>query len=409
MKNKRLLVRTVVLVALVAAIAACSKSKRAEKPAELVPFQSSARIERLWSTSVGESAPKLRLGLSLAAAGESLFVANHKGEVFAFNQANGKRLWRTATKLSLTGGPGVGEGLVVAGASHGDVVALDAATGEVKWKSYINSEILAAPVIANQLVVMRLVDGRVVALNAADGKQAWSAEEQVPRLSLRGTSRPTLAGNLVLSGFDNGRVLAMQLADGNTVWDAAVSPPSGRTELERVNDVDTQVAVQGRDAYVVTFQGKAARVDMETGAVVWSRDISSYSGLVPDETSLYITSTDGSVQKVENRNGVEAWKQVALRNRKLSPPAVLGDLVAVADFEGYVHLLDRETGALAARIHALGTRVSAEPIVSGDRLFMLDAEGNVVALRASRVAAGTGTNTSSGSTDGKSPSTLRPR
>ncbi len=408
MNNKRLLARTV-LVAVLAAVAACSKSKRTDKPAELVAFQSSARIERVWSANVGDSAPKLRLGLALAAAGESLFVANHKGEVFAFNQANGRRLWRTATKLSLTGGPGVGEGLVVAGASHGDVVALDAATGEVKWKAYISSEILAAPVIANQLVVLRLVDGRVVALRAADGTQAWSAEQQVPRLSLRGTSRPTLAGNLVLSGFDNGRVLALQLADGNTVWDASVSPPTGRTELERVNDIDTQVAVQGPDAYVVTFQGKAARIDMETGEIVWTRDISSYSGLVPDETSLYITSTDGSVQKVENRNGVEAWKQQALLYRRLSPPAVIGELVAVADFDGYIHLLDRETGALAGRTHALSTRVSAQPIVSGDTLFMLDAAGNVVALRATRVAAGTGTNTSAGSADGNSPATLRPR
>jgi outer membrane protein assembly factor BamB len=407
--NHKRLLRTAALVVLVAAVAACSKSKRAEKPAELVSFQSSARIERVWSANVGNSAPKLRLGLSLAAAGEALFVANHNGEVFAFNQANGKRLWRTATKLPLTGGPGAGEGLVVAGASHGDIVALDAATGEVKWKSYVNSEILAAPVIANQLVVMRLVDGRVVALRAADGKQAWSAEEQVPRLSLRGTSRPTVAGNVVLNGFDNGRVLALQLSDGGTVWDASVSPPSGRTELERVNDIDTQVAVQGRNAYVVSFQGKAARIDMETGEVVWTRDISSYSGLVPDEASLYVTSTDGSVQKVDNRNGIEAWKQQALRNRRLSPPAVLGELVAVADLEGYVHLLDRETGALAARTHALSTRVSAEPVVSGDMLFMLDAAGNVVALRATRVAAGTGTNTAAESADGKSPATLRPR
>jgi outer membrane protein assembly factor BamB len=406
-KHSRLL-RVAALVVLVATVAACSKNKRADKPAELVSFQSTARIERVWSASVGSSAPKLRLGLSLAAAGDALFVANHNGEVFAFNQANGRRLWRTATKLPLSGGPGAGEGLVVAGASHGDIIALDAATGAVKWKSFVNSEILAAPVIARQTVVVRLVDGRVVALRVEDGKQIWSAEEQVPRLSLRGTSRPTIANNLVLSGFDNGRVLALQLSDGGTVWDAAVSPPSGRTELERVNDIDTQILVQGNDVYAVAFQGKTARIDIETGQVVWTRDISSYSGLAPDADSLYVTSTDGAVQKVGNRNGVEAWKQEALRHRRLSPPAVLGDFVAAADFEGYVHFFDRATGALAGRTHPLTTRVSAEPVVSGDTLFMLDAAGNVVALRATAVAAGTGTNTNAQPSDSK-PSALRPR
>jgi outer membrane protein assembly factor BamB len=407
-KHSRLL-RVAALVVLAATVAACSKNKRADKPAELVSFQSSARIQRVWSANVGSSAPKLRLGLSLAAAGDALFVANHNGEVFAFNQANGRRLWRTATKLPLSGGPGAGEGLVVAGASHGDIIALDAATGAVKWKSFVNSEILAAPVIARQTVVVRLVDGRVVALRTDDGKQIWSAEEQVPRLSLRGTSRPTIANNLVLSGFDNGRVLALQLSDGGTVWDAAVSPPSGRTELERVNDIDTQILVQGNDVYAVAFQGKTARIDIETGQVVWTRDISSYSGLVPDADSLYVTSTDGAVQKVGNRNGVEAWKQEALRNRRLSPPAVLGDFVAVADFQGYVHFFDRETGALAGRTHPLSARVSAEPVVSGDTLFMLDAEGHVAALRATRVAAGAGTNTATGVLDAESKTPLRPR
>jgi outer membrane protein assembly factor BamB len=248
-----------------------------------------------------------------------------------------------------------------------------------------------------------------VALRAEDGKQVWSAEEQVPRLSLRGTSRPTIASNVVLSGFDNGRVLALALADGATVWDAAVSPPTGRTELERVNDIDTQVVVQGSDVYAVAFQGKAARIDMETGQVQWSRDISSYSGLVPDGDSLYVTSTDGSVQKVGNRSGVEAWKQQALRNRRLSPPAVLGSFVVVADYEGYVHFFDSATGTLAGRTHALNTRVTAEPVVSGETLFMLDAEGNLVALRASAVEAGKGTNTSVGPSDSSKPSVLRPR
>jgi outer membrane protein assembly factor BamB len=168
------------------------------------------------------------------------------------------------------------------------------------------------------------------------------------------------------------------------------------------------VVVQGNEAYVVTYQGKAARIDLETGQILWTRDISSYSGLAPDADSLYVTSTDGSVQKVGNRNGVEAWKQQVLRNRKLSPPAVLGGFLAVADYEGYVHFFDRETGTLAARTHPLSTRVSAEPVVSGDLLFMLDAAGNVVALRATAVAAGTGTNTNAQPSDSK-PSTLRPR
>jgi outer membrane protein assembly factor BamB len=382
MSNKGLF-RIAALAAMVVLAACASKDKKAEKPAALVKFQSTATVKRVWRASIGSGAPKLRLGLSLAADGDALFAADHKGAVAAFRQSDGRRLWQTNTRVPLTAGPGAGEGLVVAGGSHGHVVALNAANGEVKWRSYINSELLSAPVIAENTVVLRTVDGRVVALRASDGVQEWSSEQQVPRLSLRGIARPIIVGDLVISGFDNGRVLAYQLADGATAWDANVAPSSGKSELERLNDIDTQVMARGDSVYVVTYQGKAADIDLQTGQIQWSRDESSYSGLALDDANVYITSAEGSVIKLVARNGIEEWNSSVLARRQLSPPAVLGDLVAVADLKGYVHFFDRKSGKVAARIHALSKRVAAEPVVVGDTLYMLDVSGNIAALRAS--------------------------
>jgi outer membrane protein assembly factor BamB len=379
------------VAALGALLAGCASStKKADKPVELTDFQSTAKVSRVWGASVGSSEPRMRLGLSLAADGEVLYAANHAGQVVALRQADGRRLWQTSTKVPLTGGPGVGAGLVVAGGSHGHVVALDAATGAIKWKSFINSELLSAPAVSSDYVVFRAVDGRVVALHASDGTQAWSAEQQVPRLSLRGIARPSITGDLVLSGFDNGRVMALTLGSGDTAWDANVAPSTGKTELDRLNDIDTQLAVRGTDVFVVTFQGKAARVDLETGNLQWSRDVSSYSGLALDDDGVYVTSANGSLIKLSARSGVELWNNPVLKNRHLSPPAVLGNLVATADLDGYVHFFDTATGTLAARVKVLSDRVTTEPVVSGDTLFMLDAAGNIVALRAGPAPEGQG-------------------
>jgi len=387
--NGRSLRRGLALAALLALAAACSTTKKSERPAELKTFQGTAKVDRLWQARIGSGAPKLRLGLSLAAAGDTLFAASYDGNVSAFNQASGKRLWRTATKLPLTAGPGTGEGLVVAGASHGDIVALDAATGKIKWKSYVNSELLSAPYIDKGVVVLRAVDGRVVALNAGDGKQLWSAEQEVPRLSLRGTARPSIVGDMVYSGFDNGRVLALQLSDGSTVWDANVAPSTGTNELERLNDIDTSLQVRGNKLYVVTFQGKAAQLDLVTGQILWSRDESSYSGLTVDDDGVYITTADGTVTRLNTGTGVQTWESTALSHRRLSPPALLGDLLAVADFNGYVHFFDRGTGKLMARTHPLSARVSATPLAIDGRLFVLDTAGDLVALRATPVPTAT--------------------
>jgi len=373
--------RPLAVLALLVLVAACaSESRKAEEPAELVELQSTANIRSLWKASAGDGAPKLRLGLSLAADDAAIYAASHAGSVMAFNKANGRRLWSTNTRLSLTGGPGVGEGLVVAGASHGQLVALDAATGAIKWQGFINSELLSTPVIAKGVVALRTVDGRVAVFRASDGTEIWSAEQQVPRLSLRGTSSPLIVGDLVVVGFDNGRVQALRLNDGFTAWDVNLAPPGGKTELDRLNDIDTVMRVRDGDLYVVTFQGKVARLDLETGDAAWTRDASSYSGLAVDDSGVYVSTAEGAVVKI-TLDGIESWNTEVLARRKLSPPAVIGDLVAVADLEGYVHFLDRDTGDLAGRVHPLSARVSADPVVSDGTVFVLDVAGNIAALR----------------------------
>ena len=337
-------------------LAACGSKGNIDPPAELTKFEATAGIERVWSAGVGDGAPELRLGLAVALDGDAVFAAGHDGDVSAFDLATGRKRWTTKTRLRLTGGPGAGQGVVIAGASHGDIVALDAATGAVKWKTRINSEILAAPAISGEFAAVRTVDGRLAMLRLADGSQAWSAEQQVPRLSLRGTGSPAVAEGLAISGFDNGRVLALNIADGSTAWEVTVAPPSGRTELERLVDIDSAVKIVEDDAYVVTYQGRVTRLARDTGQSWWARDLSSYRGLATDEDGVYVSTAEGGVIKIGRRTGVEMWKQEVLSRRRLSAPAALGTHVAVADLEGYVHLLDAGTGALAARTR-IGDRV----------------------------------------------------
>lgn len=178
--------------------------------------------------------------------------------------------------------------------------------------------------------------------------------------------------------------MALALKDGATVWDISVAPPTGRTELQRLIDIDAGVLAAGNDIYAVTFQGKAARIDRDTGQVQWSRDLSSYSGAALDEDGYYASTSDGALVKIGRRSGIEIWNQQVLSRRRLSAPAVLGKLVAVGDLDGYVHFFDAGNGELAARLHPLGARVSAPPIVVGDLLVMMDSDGKIAALRAGK-------------------------
>ena len=374
--------RTLALLSLLAALAACNTDKAAEPPAELVDIKQSLPVERLWSTSVGGGGEKLRLALGLAAADDVLYAASRKGEVRALDPANGRTRWETKLKAELAAGPSAGEGLVVVGTSSGTVIALEAADGQERWRAKLSGEVLAAPLVAGGRVIVRTVDGRLRALQATDGKEAWMVEDLVPRLTLRGTSPPVRAGDVVFCGFDSGRVMAVSIPTGDILWQAQVSTPRGRSELERLADIDAAVRVAGDEVYAVGYQGRIAMIARDSGQIWWTRDLSSYRDIGMDEAQLYVATSDGDVVAMRRRDGGVAWQQTGLKRRGLGAPVLHGGAVVVGDFDGYLHWLDRETGRFVARERPGRTRFATTPIVIGDRLFVIDDGGEITAFRA---------------------------
>lgn len=372
--------RKLAWVGLLGLLAACSKEKDVEPPAELVDFNATLAVERLWSLRTGGD-EVLRLALAPVSDGERVFVAGSSGDVTAASLANGRSLWRTRLDTAVSAGPAQGEGLVTVGTPKGMVIALDAETGAERWRSRAGGEVLARPAVGGGRVVAHTADGRVVGLAAADGRELWMYEQPVPRLTLRGSAPPVIDGDVVFAAFDNGKVVALSLEEGDVLWSATVAAPGGRTELERMVDIDSPVKVAGEDVFVVGFQGRAAMLARTTGQIWWGREQSSHRGLAIDDDALYVATADGVVVALSRRDGSERWRQDVLARRGLSAPAVDGDAIVVADFEGYLHWLDRGTGELLARSSTDGKRVTNTPVVvEGVVLVQTDA-GGVYALR----------------------------
>ncbi|HVN44533.1 MAG TPA: outer membrane protein assembly factor BamB [Steroidobacteraceae bacterium] len=375
------------VVALLLAVA-CSKDKTIDEPAKLTPLpHPSVRVTHLWGYHMGDkNAAVLRLGQGISITDNHVYAASHKGEVAALDLATGHVVWRAKSGAPLSGGTASSAELLVVGASDGQVLALDPATGRGRWRVRLNGEILAPAAISERLIAVRTVDGKLHALSPQDGHELWSTEQQVPRLSLRGTASPVISGDLVLCGFDNGKVVAVNAGDGSLQWEATVTPPHGRTELERLDDIDSPVRVSGRDVYAVGFQGKVAMLAIDTGQIWWSHDDSSYRGVTLDVDTLYLADADGVIAALKARTGAEVWRQNVLLHRGLSPIAVMEETVVVGDFQGYVHFLDKASGALAARISSGGSRVSTQPLVVGDVVVVANDRGEINAYRVKPLA-----------------------
>ncbi|MEE4185224.1 MAG: outer membrane protein assembly factor BamB [Gammaproteobacteria bacterium] len=352
-----------------------------ELPAELVKFEQSLKVDRIWRKSVGDSSENLRLALRPATDGTNVYAAAHDGKMLAVEAGSGKRVWRTKTGLQLSAGPSTDGKMVVAGSSNGEVVALSAATGEVLWTAAVTSEVLAPPALAGNTLVVQTVNGKLTALAAETGEVLWSIQRSMPRLSVRGTSAPVVARNLIITGFDNGRVAAFDIDDGGEVWDVLMDPPTGRTELDRLIDINARVIVAGNDVYAVGYQGRLGAIALESGQLLWSQELSSGKDIGIDVGSVFVADQFSELVSLSRASGRELWRRKDVRNRDITGPAVMASSVVVGDFEGYLHWFDLESGVLQARARAGSDRITSQPLVLDDTLYVMTDGGDLCAFR----------------------------
>ncbi len=351
------------------------------EPAELLKFKAKVSIERLWSSKLGGESDFLRVALQPIGDGNRIYAASRDGNVSAFNPETGKQLWRTKLDTELSAGPGVGGDLVAVVTTDGYLVVLNAGDGRENWRSYVAGESLAVPLVRNELVIVQTVDNRLRAFSAFGGVARWTIEQSTPPLTLRGTAAPIPAGTNVVAGFDNGRVVAVNLESGSVEWETLLSPPTGRSDLDRLADVDGAMAIVGQDIYAAGYQGRIASIASESGQILWAREISSYTGVSADWNNIYTVQDGGEVIALSRRNGAEVWRQDALLRREPTLPVSFSTTVAVGDFEGYVHFFSNVDGEPVARVRVGSKAITSGPVVVANRLYVQSDAGTLAAFK----------------------------
>jgi outer membrane protein assembly factor BamB len=356
-------------------LAGCSSGAPRIKAAELTPIQPTADLRTLWQANVGAAGDYV---FTPAVVGESVYAAGEEGTIARFD--NGREVWRVAAGQKLSAGVGADGKLVAVGTAKGEVLAFDAATGKALWQARASSEVLAAPAVGDGLVVVRSGDSRIAGFEAANGKRRWVYQRATPALSLRSNVGVLLAERVVIAGFPGGKLVAINGQNGAALWEVTVAQPKGATELERVADLTSSPVVAGREICAAAFQGRVACFDIGSGNQIWARDVSSSAGLDMDDKRVYVSDDKGTMHAFARDSGASLWKQESLSLRNLTRPIALDRRVAVADFQGVVHLLNAEDGAFAARVTTDGSAVQAEPQRLGDGFVVQTRNGGVVAL-----------------------------
>lgn len=351
------------------------------EPAELVEITPSASVARLWTASAGKGEGRLGARQSPAVLDGRVYAAAIGGGVNAFDLQTGKRVWNYPSDLRLSGGPGAGDGLVVVGGLDGEVVALDAATGAEKWQAKVPGEVIAAPAVGRGLVFVRSNDGRVTALDAASGERRWFWNRSVPMLSVRGNSGPVLGPGFVFIGNDDGTVSALTATDGAPLWDQAVAQPEGRTELDRMADVDGTPVLDNTVLFATSFKGQTIAIDAPSGNPVWASQNGGPGRVAVGPSVVVVADRSGAVFGLDKLGGTALWQQPALARRNVSGAAIHGDYAVVGDYDGYLHWLDLGTGEFAARHRAGGAALRSAPVVADGVLVVQNVDGDLSAYR----------------------------
>jgi len=402
--------RALTLLMLALAVVGCTtiknifndvKKENIEPPTPLTEFAPTLQVQKLWDTHVGGGSGKTGERLSPAFADGKVYATGIDGTIAALDAATGHTLWTKGfgkrsgfilhhgeNSLRWSSGPGVEGSLLVVGSLEGVVQALDAGTGAELWQTQLSSEIITPAVIADGIVVVRTNDGRLHGLDAANGTKRWTYDRStVPVLSLRGNSPPRIADGVVYAGEDNGKVLALTLSEGKPVWEQTLTPGEGRTEIERLQDVDGAIAVANGVVYAASYRGQVAALIAQTGRPLWTHPLSTYTGVTLAPTQVFVVDADSVVWSLDLRTGTSNWKQEALKYRWLSETGAIGDYVVVGDLEGFVHWLDGSDGKLAARAQLSKHPIQSQPVVVGDTVYIEDVDGVIGAFRIGAAAA----------------------
>ncbi|MGB2246283.1 MAG: outer membrane protein assembly factor BamB [Alcanivorax sediminis] len=363
-------------------VSGCSSNPNAIEPNDLPKFKASYKVKRLWSEGVGDGLEESQLTLRPAVTAQLVVAGDVNGNVYAIQRDKGKRLWRTKTGDRIAGAFYAGYGMVLYGTREGMAVALDAETGETRWRTQLTGEALAIPTSDGSLAIFQTQDGHVTALDAETGEQRWDYETPPPTLTLRGLAQPVIAGDKVYAGFANAKVAALDLASGSPVWEKRIAEPTGRSELDRLVDVDGNLVVEGGGVFAVSFQGKVGVLDKDTGRQYWDKAMSSATAISTNGAgSLFVADDVGVVRAVDQRGGTVLWQQDKLYGRRLTGTAYQDGLVAVGDFEGYIHWLNADDGSIVARKRHDSDGFAGTPVAYDDVLYVIGFDGKLSAYR----------------------------
>ena len=365
----------------VGTLAGCISNDTFEEPSPLPEIESTVWLDEVWDMSIGDGDNEQLLFLQPVISNGVLFAVSEDGELVAVDPKTGDEKWERGLDRSILAGVGADDDRLYVSTRAGELLGLSREDGSEQWSVSLPSEILAPPQSNGSTVVAQTIDGKALAFDAQTGEKRWQYDGVIPVLSFRGNATPTVGSETTLLAFASGQVFALLTETGQPVWQYAVGEPAGRTELERLVDVDGTPVLKDGVVYVVGYQGKMAAVDARSGQELWSRNASSFQSPTLGYGNIYISGSDGVISAYSLFNRKELWTQDKLKWRQTTSLLAVDGYLITGDFEGYVHILSQLDGSLQGQREIDDDGLRVPMLLDDDMIYIYGNSGRLVAYR----------------------------
>ena len=346
-------------------------------PAILEQINQEVSLKSLWEAKVGKGKPLGRILPSISI--NRVFHLNSEGTIFAFDNETGSKIWTKKTDDLVSGGVYAGFNKLLYATLDGEIVLLDQEEGVEIWRSQTSSEVLSPPITDGKIVIAQGVDGSVSGIDLKDGQRKWVHQSSVPSLSLRGTASPILRQGFIFTGFANGTVAMIYPDSGAVRLELPVTINEGKSELERIVDIDGKSVVSNNVLISASYQGNITAIDLQQGRPIWQEKISTVKDLIETRSRIIAVDEKDILKAFGLNSGAILWQQSGLRLRGLSSPVNLKGNVVVGDFEGFIHILDGRDGTFLGRKKISKNSIS-EIVSEGNKLAITDKAGKLFFL-----------------------------
>jgi outer membrane protein assembly factor BamB len=181
-------------------------------------------------------------------------------------------------------------------------------------------------------------------------------------------------------GTHDGKLVALHKETGTLIWDKNVSIAKGRSEVERMVDVVSDIRADDATIFISGYQGRVAAINPQTGNMEWQRDLSVHEDFSVDKKAIYLTGSTGVLIALDKLTGATLWQQDVLKGRRPTGPLVCPPYLLVGDAGGYWHWFNLGDGARVAA-KEMGDGIVAMPLKSGPWVVGLAQDGTLIAAK----------------------------